>query len=276
MSQRAAAWPRRFGAGSEVAGEGTSRLGRAAVEGREQIAVGGMGTAYPEPMHQCAGSATRPLGKASMEQSHTSRLARWMSPPLPALDLIGWPRLGAVALAQLWPVFGVLLLLCAMLWGIGEYAAYKVDLRRAETGRYLAQFREPPVAAAWQHLNAVWQAEEVRQNALLGRMAGLSGAALADALRNYRHFVLETVEERGLAGDIEIVHGFFSRLGVCIHVGNCDPAVARAQLGPAVWQFRNQHYDYFALEGVAAEIDRVVSLIAPEEPRPAPGPLALN
>ena len=149
-----------------------------------------------------------------MEQSYTSRLARWTSPPLPGLDLIGWPRHGAVALAQLWPVFGVLLLLCAMLWGIGEYAAYKGDLRRAETGRYLAQFREPPVAAAWQHLNAVWQAEEPRQNALLRRMTGLSGAALAEVLRDYRDLVIETVEERGLAADIEVVHGFFSRLGI--------------------------------------------------------------
>lgn len=242
----------------------------------KQVAIGGTGTAYPEPTHHCTASAALPLGKASMEQSHTSRSARWMSPPLPALDLVGWPRHGAVALAQLWPVFGVLLLLCAMLWGIGEYAAYKVDLRRAETGRYLAQFREPPVDVAWQRLNAVWQAEEVRQNALLGRMAGLSGAALAGALRNYRHFVLDTVEERGLAGDIGVVYGFFARLGLCIQIGNCDPAVARAQLGPAAWRFRNQHYDYFALEGVADEVDRVVSMIAPQEPRPTPGPLALN
>ena len=107
-------------------------------------------------------------------------------------------------------------------------------------------------------------------------MAGLSGAALADAFRNYRDFVLETVEVQGLAGDIEIVYGFFSRLGICIRVGNCDPAVARAQLGPAAWRFRNLHYDYFELEGVAAEVDRIVSIIAPEEPRTAPGPLALN
>lgn len=209
-----------------------------------------------------------------MEQSQTSRLARWTPPPLAALD--AWPRHGAVALSQLWPVFGALLLLCAMLWGIGQYAAYKSDLRQAETGRYLAQFREPPVAAAWQHLNAVWAAEEPRQRVLLGRMAELSGAALAEALRNHRHLVIETVEEHGLVADIEVVYAFFSRLGVCIDVGNCDAAVARLQLGPAVWHFRNQLYDYFALEGVTAEVDRVVSVIAPQEPRPTPGPLALN
>jgi hypothetical protein len=211
-----------------------------------------------------------------MEQLHTSRLARWAAPPLPALDLLDWPRHGAAALAQLWPVFGVLLLLCAMLWGIGEYAAYKGDLRRAETGRYLAQFREPPVAAAWQRLNAVWQAEEPRQDALLRRMTELSGAALAEALRDYRYLVIETVEEQGLAAEIEVVHGFFSRLGICIQVGSCDPAVARAQLGPAAWRFRNQLYDYFAREGVTDEVDRVVSMIAPQDPQPTPGPLAFN
>ena len=211
-----------------------------------------------------------------MEQSQTSRLAGWTSPPVPALDLIVWPRHGGIALSQLWPVFGVLVLLCVLLWGIGQYAAYKGDLRQAETGRYLAQFREPPVADAWQHLTAVWQAQEPRQGALLRRMAGLSGAALADALRNHRHLVIEAVEEHGLRADIEVVYAFFSRLGLCIRIGNCDATVASAQLGPAVWRFRNQLYDYFALEGVNAEVDRVVSMIAPQEPRPTPGPLALN
>jgi hypothetical protein len=116
-----------------------------------------------------------------MEQTHTSLLARWMSPPLPGLELVGWPRQRALVLAQLWPVFGVLLLLCALLWGIGQYAGYKTDLRRAETGRYLAQFQEPPVIEAWQHLNSVWRSEERRQEVLLERVAGLSGAELAAA-----------------------------------------------------------------------------------------------
>jgi hypothetical protein len=273
MSHRAAASPRRLGGGSQL--DGAASIAPRS-DARAQIAIGRIGTAYPEPSHHGTGSAALPLGKASMEQSQTSRLARWTSPPLPALDVIVWPRHGAVALSQLWPVFGVLLLLCALLWGIGQYAAYKGDLRQAETGRYLAQFREPPVAAAWQHLNAVWEAQEPRQRVLLRRMAGLSGAVLADALRHHRHLVLEAVEEHGLVADIEVVYAFFSRLGVCIDVGNCDAAVARAQLGPAVWRFRNQLYDYFALEGVTAEVDRVVSMIAPEEPRPMPGPLALN
>lgn len=193
-----------------------------------------------------------------------------------ALDQLAWPRPRTAILAQLLPVFGVLLLLCAALWAIGTYADYKADLRRAETGRYLAEFRAPPVADAWLRLNAVWQAGERRQNVLLRRLTGVSGAALAEGMRNYRQFVLDTVEEHGLAGDIATVQGFFSRFGVCIRVGNCDPTVARAQLGPAAWRFRNQLYDYFALEGVDDEVDRVVSRIAPHEPRPTPGPLALN
>jgi hypothetical protein len=210
-----------------------------------------------------------------MEQSHTSRSPRWMSLPMPAIDF-AWPRRRGAVLVQLGPVFGVLLLLCAALWGIGQYASYKADLRRAETGRYLAQFREPPVVDAWQRLSAAWEAVERRQTVLLERMAGLSGAKLEAAARNYRHFVLDTVEEYRLGGDIEAVRGFFERLGVCIRVGNCDPSVAQAQLGPALWRFRNQHYDYFALEGMAVEVDRVVSMIAPQEPRRAPRPLALN
>jgi hypothetical protein len=151
-----------------------------------------------------------------------------------------------------------------------------LDLRRAETGRYLAQFREPPVVDAWQRLSAAWEAVERRQTVLLERMAGLSGTELEAVARNYRHFVLDTDEEYRLGGDIEAVRGFVERLGVCIRVGNCDPSVAQAQLGPALWRFRNQHYDYFALEGMAVEVDRVVSMIAPQEPHRAPRPLALN
>lgn len=211
-----------------------------------------------------------------MEHLHSSRLVRWMSLPTPGVDLVGWPWQRAAGLAQLGPIFGVLLLLCAALWGIGEYAGYKADLRRAETGRYLAQFREPPVADAWERLSAVWRAEEKRQTILLERMSGISGSQLESASRNYRNFVLDTVEDYRLESEIETVRGFFERLAVCIRVGNCEPTVAQAQVGPALWRFRDQHYDYFALEGVAAEIDRLVTMIAPQEPRRAPGPLALN
>jgi hypothetical protein len=206
-----------------------------------------------------------------MQQSQTPRLARWVSLPMPGLELLAWRGQRSVALAQLWPVFGVLVLLCAALWGISAYTVYKADLRRAETGRYLAEFRESPVADAWQHLGTVWQSEERRQNILLERMEGRSGAELERALHNYRDFVLDTVEEHRLEGDIETVRSFFARLGVCVRIGSCDPTVARAQLGPALWHFRNQHYEYLAREGETAEVDRVVRMIAPEEPAGRPG-----
>ena len=86
------------------------------------------------------------------------------------------------------------------------------------------------------------------------------------ALRNYRQFVLETVEERRLPPQIATVRQFFARLAICIRVGNCDQTIAAAQLRPAVRQFRNQHYYYFPSEGAAAEFDHIVALITPDEP----------
>ena len=171
-----------------------------------------------------------------------------------------------MVLAQLGPVFGVLLLLCAALWAVGEYAGYKGELRRAETSRYLAAFREPPVAKAWGRLSAAWQAEQDRQSALLTRLAARSGTEFDAALRNYQQFVLETVEEQRLPPQIATVRKFFDRLAVCIRVGNCDPTVAAAQLRPVVRQFCNQHYYYFQAEGAAADFDRVAALITPDQP----------
>jgi hypothetical protein len=202
-----------------------------------------------------------------MWHSPTRRSPRLAPLPMPRLDPVDlWRRNRAIVLAQVGPVFGVLLLLCAALWAVGEYASYKGELRRAETHRYLAAFREPPVADAWGRLSAAWQAEQDRQSALLTKLAARSGTGFDSALRNYRQFVLETVEEQLLPPEIETVRQFFDRLGVCIRVGNCDQTVAAAQLRPAVRQFRNQHYYYFQSEGAAAEFDRVAALITPDEP----------
>ena len=141
---------------------GPARPGRAAVGGREQIAGGGIRPAYPEPTDQCAGSAALPLGKASMEQSHTSRLARWASPPLPALDLSAGPATARSPLAQLGPVFGVLLLLvCDAAGGSASTPATRSICGAPRPDAISPQFREPPVADAWRHLSAVWQAEQV-------------------------------------------------------------------------------------------------------------------
>jgi hypothetical protein len=202
-----------------------------------------------------------------MWHSPTRRSLRFAPLAVPRLDPLDlWRRHRAVVLAQLGPVFGVLLLLCAALWAVGEYAGHKGELRRAETHRYLAAFRQPPVADAWGRLSAAWQAEQDRQSALLTKLATRSGTEFDAALRNYQQFVLETVEEQRLPPQIETVRRFFDRLGVCIRVGNCDQTVAAAQLRPALRQFRNQHYYYFDSEGAAAELDRILALITPDEP----------
>jgi hypothetical protein len=199
-----------------------------------------------------------------MAESYSRRCSR---PALPALrrpDVAGfWRRRRAILLAALRPVLGVILLLAGGFWAVHQYAGYKAEVRRAETGRYLAEFREAPVADAWQRVSAAWQVEQKRQRILLMRVRGASGAQFEEALRNYRDFVLDTVADHRLSPDIRTVRNYFERLGLCIRIGSCDPAAAAAQLGPAVWRFRNQHYYYLAAEGLAADFDRSVVLIAP-------------
>jgi hypothetical protein len=199
-----------------------------------------------------------------MGHSYDRRYPRLALPALPRLDVAGfWRQQRPVLLAWLGPVLGVLLLLAGGLFAVDQYASYKAEVRRAETGRYLAEFREPPVAAAWQRLSAAWQAEQDRQRTLLERVRDASGTRFEVAVRNYRDFVIDTVADHRLAPDIRTVGAFFLRLGTCIKIGSCDPAAAAAQLGPAVWQFRNQHYYYLAAEGFAADFDRSVVVIAP-------------
>ena len=204
-----------------------------------------------------------------MGDSYSRRYPRLALPALPRPDLAAalWRRQRPFALAALGPVLGVLLLLAGGLLAADQYASSKAEVRRAETGRYLAEFHEPPVADAWQRLSAAWQAEQDRQRRSCSGSAAPPAQRFEVAVRNYRDFVLDTVDDYRLAADIKTVHAFFVRLGTCIKVGSCDPAAAAAQLGPAVWQFRNQHYYYFALEGLAADFDRSALLIAP----PAPG-----
>ena len=192
------------------------------------------------------------------------------------------PRLAPIALPRLarpdlWrryleAVLAMLLLTGLALWAVSAYGSYKATLRQAETSRYLAEFRAPAVAEPWQRLSAAWQAGQDRQDALLAKLAELSGPEFEVALRNYHQFVLETVEEQRLAPQIEAVRQFFVRLGVCIQVGNCAQDVAASHLRLALRQFRDQHYLYFASEGVAAEFDRIVALIMPDEPWSPGGP----
>jgi hypothetical protein len=199
-----------------------------------------------------------------MGDSYSRRYPRLALPALPRLDLAAlWRRQRPVVAAALGPVLGVLLLLAGGRFAVDQYADAKAEVQRAETGRYLAEFREAPVADAWRRLSTTWQAEQDRQRRLLARVVAASGERFDVAVRNYRDFVLDTIKEQRLAGDITTVHGFFLRLETCIRIGSCDPAAAAAQLGPAVWQFRNQHYYYFALEGLTAEVDRSALVIAP-------------
>jgi hypothetical protein len=198
-----------------------------------------------------------------MMLSQIRRLPRAAPVQLPRL------RLGAlgrrhreVALAHLLPLFGILCLLCAALWGVGQHAAQRAELRLAETERHLQQFEAPPVADAWQRLNGTWQAELPRQHALLARIASLSGAAREEALRAYQRFVLEIVEEHRLQPEIETVLGFVKRLALCVRLGSCDRQVVAARLGDALRRFRNQHHYYFALEQPGAELERYVDEIA--------------
>jgi hypothetical protein len=203
--------------------------------------------------------------EALMMHPQTHRLPRLVPLASPRLDLPDlWRRHRAVMLARLVPAFGIVLLLSGLSWAVGEYAHDKAALRQAETNRYLAEFRALAVGDAWQQLSAAWQAGQDRQSTLLARLD--AGNEFDSALRNYRHFVLETVEERQLPPHIATVRQFFERLAVCIRVGNCDRAVAAAHLRPALRRFRDQHYFYFEAEGTAAEFDRVVAQITADEP----------
>jgi hypothetical protein len=76
-------------------------------------------------------------------------------------------------------------------------------------------------------------------------------------------FVLETIEEYGLQDEIEVVHQFLRRLAICVRMGSCDANVAAAQLGPALWTFRDQHRYYFEFEYSGVDLDPDVEAIAP-------------
>lgn len=186
----------------------------------------------------------------------TVRLA-WRQPDL------GLRRRSRMLLPRTAPVLGVFALVLGLLWASGEYAEHRAELRLAETSRHLEQFRSGAVGAAWARLHAAWQAEQDRQDALLARIASLRGAGRARAVRDHRMFVLETIAEYDLADDIEEVRRFVARLATCVRAGLCDRDVAAAQLGPALWAFRDQHQYYFAFEYSGHEVDEHVATIAP-------------
>ena len=203
------------------------------------------------------------MGKA-MLQTQIWRTFR----PAPSKVASGawWPRRRAWTLPRIGIVLCGLALSCAALWPVAEYLQHRAELRLAETNRFLDQFRAGPVAEAWTRLRAAWRAEQDRQDALLARIPAQTGRELARTLHEHHMFVLETVEEHHLQDDIEVVYRFVIRLATCVRMGSCDADVAAAQLGPALWTFRDQHREYFDFEYSGVDFDAELETIAPRPP----------
>jgi hypothetical protein len=199
-----------------------------------------------------------------MLQTEIWRSAR-AAPPNVGLP-IWWQRHRAVLLPQIILVLGVLALWCGALWTVGQYTHHKAALQVAETNRLLGQFRSGPVAASWARLRAAWQAEGARQDALLAQLSSLTGSEHARIRHEHRQLVLQIIEEHELQDDIEMVRGFVIRLATCVRIGSCDRDILAAQVGPALWAFRDQHIHYFELEHSESDLDSYLESIAP---RPA-------
>jgi hypothetical protein len=82
-----------------------------------------------------------------------------MRPPKVARGAWSW-RPHALLPPPIGLLVGALALLCGGLWTVGQYADHRAELRRAETTRFLDQFRSGPVAEAWQRLHTAWRAEQ--------------------------------------------------------------------------------------------------------------------
>ena len=179
---------------------------------------------------------------------------------------IRWRRHRAALLPQTILVIGVLALWCGALLAVSLYSHHRVEVQVAETNRLLDEVRSGPTAAAWTRVRAAWQAEGRRQGVLLAQLASLTGSELARIRREHRLLVLQTIEEHHLQQDIEVVRQFVIRLATCVRMGSCDRHVLAAQLGPALWAFRDQHLHYFQFEHSGFDLDPYLETIAP---RPA-------
>jgi hypothetical protein len=222
----------------------------------------------PAAVRRIARALQAQLMETAMLQTLLWRTGR-LAPAKVAPD--GWPRRQhAVLLPPISVLVCVLALLCGGLWTIGEYADYRAELRLAETNRFLDQFRSGPVAEAWQRLRTAWRAEQDRQDALLARIAYLTGRDLARARHDHQMFVLETIQEYRLQDDIALVHRFLIRLAICVRMGSCDADAAAAQLGPALWTFRDQHRHYFEFEYSGVDLDDYLETIAPRSSARSP------
>jgi hypothetical protein len=177
-----------------------------------------------------------------------------------------WRRRRAWLLPRIAILVGGLALSCGGLWTVDAYLQHRAELRLAETTRFLDQFRAGPVADAWAQLRLAWRAVQDRQDALLARIGAQTGRELARTLHEHHMLVLETIEEYQLQDDVEVVHRFLIRLATCVRMGSCDADVAAAQLGPALWTFRDQHRSHFAFEFSGVDLDAEVQAIAPRPP----------
>jgi hypothetical protein len=178
-----------------------------------------------------------------------------------------WQRCRGLLLTQITAIVGMLALVCGLLWAVTEYEEHRADLRRAETNRYLDQFRSGSVGAAWARLSATWQAERPRQDALLAGIASSGASEHAQRMRNHGMFVIEIIEEYGLHDEIHEVSRFVARLAICVRAGSCDANVVAAQLGPTLWAFRDQHEYYFRFEYAGQDVDEYLRIIAPRPQR---------
>lgn len=181
-----------------------------------------------------------------------------------------WQRHRVVLAPQLILVLGVLALLGGAFLAIDQYSRQRAEVRLAETNRFLEEFRSGRVGAAAARVRAAWQAEAARQEFLLARLARTAGTDAARRRREHQEFVLETIEEYGLAPDIEVVRRFVATLAACVRVDSCDRDTTAAQLGPALRAFRDQHWYYFQFEYSGIDLDRHLETIAPRLARAAP------
>lgn len=193
-----------------------------------------------------------------------SEIWRGVCATSPKIPLATWWRGHRAVLApQVILVLVVLALLGGAFLAVDQYSRQRIELRLAETSRFLDEFRSGRVGQAAARVRAAWQAEATRQEALLARLAVAPDGDLARQRRNHQLFVLETIQEYDLAPEIEVLRRFTAGLAACVRVGSCDRVVAAAQLGPALWAFRDQHWPYFQFEYSGIDLDRHLETIAP-------------
>ena len=139
------------------------------------------------------------------------------------------------------------------------------EIRRAETGRYLMEFRSPPLARARARIEAAWYNERERQQRFRSSLAALDGPTLEAELYHHQTFTLEVVEDYGLHADIAAMHSFYRRLALCIRAGHCDADIAARELGDNPWQFRDQHH-YALIDAFPDEpLDSDLEVITPRQ-----------